>query len=119
MPMNECTDDKAIVYVQYYCKQDDTLKKKREAVGIISIGFFICCLYLLSLYYQQQASRLEYKLWDVNTVTVADFTTETLITQRMWDEFLKKPDVQNSSEPKIKLFEQHLRDEVEQMVQQE
>lgn len=118
-PANECNDEKALVYVQYFCKQPDTLRKKQEAVGIVCLGFFICCLYMLSLYYQKQASRLEYKMWDVNTVTAADFTTEAIISERMWEAFLERPEVQSSSEPKIKLFEQHLRDKVEEMVQQE
>jgi hypothetical protein len=84
VPANECTDLNSIMYVQYYCKQDDTLRKKQEALGIVCIGIFICCLFLLCLYYQQHSSRLEYKLWDVSTVTAADFTAETLISERMW-----------------------------------
>lgn len=91
------------MYMQYYCKQPDTLRKQRIALGIVCIGVFICLLFLLSLYYLQQTSRLDYKLWDINTVTVADFTAETYITQRMWEEFEKKHAVRGGLT--IKLFE--------------
>jgi hypothetical protein len=50
------------------------------ALAIVCIGIFMCLLFLLVLYYLQQTSRIEYKLWDVNTVTAADFTTEAFIS---------------------------------------
>jgi len=44
--------------------------------------------FLLSIYYQQQTALLDYKLWDVDTVTAADFTVETFFTPIMWETFL-------------------------------
>jgi hypothetical protein len=78
----------------------------------------ISLLYILSVWYQQQTARLDYKVWDVDTVTAADFTVETFFTVRMWQRFLEKQEAkkETSSAGKIRLFEDHLRKEVEEMV---
>jgi hypothetical protein len=47
----------------------------------------------LSLYYQEKTATLDYKLWDVDTVTAADFTVETFISRAQWERFLDQPDV--------------------------
>ena len=57
------------------------------ALGVVSLAILICFLYILSIYYQEQTARLDYKMWDVNTVTVGDFTVETIITSSMWRNF--------------------------------
>ena len=45
------------------------------------------------IYYQEKTSLLDYKLWDVNTVTAADFTTETFFTDEFWQSYLDRDDV--------------------------
>ena len=44
--------------------------------------------FLLTLYYLYKTSKLDYKLWDVDTVTAADFTVEAVISEKMWKNFL-------------------------------
>lgn len=59
-------------------------------------------------------------MWDVDTVTAADFTVETVFTERMWETFLNKEDVVNApNESRIKMFEELLRKEVEAIVSTE
>jgi hypothetical protein len=75
-----------MMYVQYLCIQDESVlnNKRRDALVVIALGIFISLLFLLSLYYQEKTAILDYKLWDVNTVTAADFTVETFISQPQW-----------------------------------
>lgn len=84
-----------MMYVQYFCQQteSDLNDKRRQALIVICLGIFISLLYLLSLHYQEKTAALDYKAWDVDTVTAADFTVETFITQAQWNSFLDLPDV--------------------------
>ncbi len=50
----------------------------------------MCFSFLLTLYYLYSTSKLDYKMWDVDTVTAADFTVETVISQEMWEKFKKQ-----------------------------
>lgn len=62
--------------MNYTCQQSDSeVKQKRK------LGLFICCVFIMiamifwiANYYLSRTSKLFYKLWDVNTVTAADFT---------------------------------------------
>lgn len=71
-----------MMYVQYFCEQSDSdlNDKRRQALIVICLGIFISLLFLLSLYFQEKTAILDYKLWDVDTVTAADFTVETFIS---------------------------------------
>lgn len=42
------------------------------------------------VYYLYETSKYDYKMWDVDTVTAADFTVEYIITEQAWRNFLKK-----------------------------
>lgn len=55
---------------------------------IVCIGIFICLSFLCAIYYLFETSKLDYKLWDVDTVTAADFTVESTISQQMWDNYV-------------------------------
>lgn len=37
----------------------------------------------------QSTAQLDFKLWDLSTVTAADFTVELVITKSMWKEHLE------------------------------
>jgi hypothetical protein len=71
------------------------------------------CFYL-AIYYQERINPLEYKRWDVDIVTVGDFTAETTITQAMWDNFQR-----DSGSSSITEFETCLRKAVEKMIASE
>lgn len=79
---SECTDDNALFYLQYFCIEDkeDITVKRQEALVIICLGIFISLIFLCAIYYLFETSKLEYKSWDVSTVTAADFTVESIIS---------------------------------------
>lgn len=84
--------DTSLFYYQYFCRQDDSdiTAKRQEALAIICIGIFICLVFLCGIYYLFETSKLDYKLWDVDTVTAADFTVESTISETMWNNFLQR-----------------------------
>lgn len=50
------------------------------------MGFFAMSCYMLMIFYLQNTAFLDFKLWDLATVTAADFTCELLIHKKMWEE---------------------------------
>eukprot|EP00347_Sterkiella_histriomuscorum_P007945 403346963 len=117
-----CINNRTLFYVQYFCKQldDDITLKRREALVVVSIGVFICLLFLCALYYLYETSKIEYKTWDVNTVTAADFTVECNIPQEMWNKFVEQyKDTIEPNETMINKFHDEFKLEVERVVQSE
>lgn len=94
--------------------------KRREALVVVSLGIFICLLFLCAIYYLYETSRLEYKTWDVNTVTAADFTVELNITKNMWDTYVYKfKDTLEPNKTLINKFHDDLKSEIEKIVSSE
>jgi hypothetical protein len=87
-----------VIYVQYFCSQDieDVNQKRHEALLISCIAIFICLVYLSVLFYFFESSKIDYKVWDVDTVTASDFTVESIITQQIWTSFLDSPEGKRS-----------------------
>jgi hypothetical protein len=54
-------------------------------------------------------------MWDVDTVTAADFTVEYQIPAKVWEDFLKLPEA-NHHDSKATAFENYLRTEFEKIV---
>jgi hypothetical protein len=50
----------------------------------------ISIIYLLMIYYLRATSHLDYKEWDVDTVTVADYSAQMKISDTMWNNFKKE-----------------------------
>jgi hypothetical protein len=73
---------------------------------------------MCTTYYLSKTSYIDYKLWDVFTVTAADFTVEFEITQSLWRKFLKTNEGQNA-DVKAVAFEACLKREFERIVSQE
>jgi hypothetical protein len=81
-----CWNPKSIIYLQYSCHQsleqeddagDSGLNPKREQGLFVScIGILISLLYLTCCYYLSTVASIEFKQWDVGTVTASDFTVE-------------------------------------------
>ena len=44
-------------------------------------------IFSYALYYLRYSALLEFKKWDVGTVTTADFTAQVTFTQGMWDKW--------------------------------
>ena len=56
----------------------------------------------------------------MNTVTAADYTTETFIADELWQDYLKRPDVQSlATKDIIKHFEGLLRTNLIEMLENE
>ncbi len=55
------------------------LHKKQLGVFVASSAIFMCFLFLLTTYYLSETASIDYKMWDVDTVTAADFTVEYLV----------------------------------------
>lgn len=82
----ECWDNESIIYLQYQCVQpinDDneqglpSLNRKRDQALLVScVGILISLLYLTCCYYLSKVAAIEFKQWDVGTVTAGDFTVE-------------------------------------------
>lgn len=85
--------------------------KKHEGLLIACLGLFICFVFMCTTYYLSQTSYIDYKLWDVFTVTAADFTVEYEITRSMWNKFLET-DEARLAEVKTVAFEAYLKDQV-------
>lgn len=49
-------------------------------MAIDCIGIFVAVVYLLAIFYLNSMSELEYKKWDISTLTTSDFTAEMIIT---------------------------------------
>lgn len=44
-------------------------------------------VFLIVVFYLQKTAKLDYQLWDVQTLTASDFTVEYVITEEMWNLF--------------------------------
>lgn len=62
-----------------------------EGLLISCIGVFIALIFLLMILFLQQTSNYEYKIWDIDTITAADFTVTYAITKEVWENFKKSP----------------------------
>ena len=87
---------------------------------VACLGIFISLVYLLVLYYQEKTAALDYKVWDVDTVTVADFTVETFFVDELWEQYLNREDVKRlEAKERIKHFEGLLREYLCSMLEKE
>ena len=75
--------------MQYYCEQtpDAVSEKRRVGLIIACLAIFSCYLFMLTTIYLKNTAYLDYKLWDIHTVTPADFTIVLEITQTMWNTY--------------------------------
>ena len=51
-------------------------------------------IYLLAIRYLKSSTQMLFKEWDIDTVTVADYTIAMKISKEMFAEYLLKDDVQ-------------------------
>jgi hypothetical protein len=64
-------------------------------------------VYLAVLYYFFESSKIDYKIWGVDTVAAYDFTADSIIAQYIWTNFLDSPEGK-SAENKLSAFLKHL-----------
>lgn len=75
----------------------------------------MCFVFMCTTYYLSKTSYIDYKLWDVFTVTPADFTVEYSVPQNVWETFCQMPE-SNLEESKAVAFESYLKKEFERIV---
>ena len=47
--------------------------------------FFFCIIFISCLYYRLQVNKLDYKEWDLKTVTIDDYSIELAIDDALFD----------------------------------
>lgn len=78
-----CTDTNNFFFLQFTCTQDDdTLNTKYGQVNIVAIcGLLSCFIYYISLHFLKRDSKLNRMGWDVQTITLADYSVELGISE--------------------------------------
>ena len=70
-----CVTKNSKIYIQYQCDKGQILNTQHhQALVIATLGLIICWAYGYTVYYLDKSSSLDFKAWDINTVTVSDFT---------------------------------------------
>jgi hypothetical protein len=59
---------------------------KRRVMYCAGAGvFFFCIVFISCLYYRLQVNKLDYKEWDLKTVTIDDYSIELAIDDALFD----------------------------------
>ena len=66
--------------------------KRVQGLAIVCLGIFVSLLFLLTHWYLKEAAVIDFKMWDVETVTASDFTVEYAITEEVWTHFKNRKD---------------------------
>lgn len=67
------------------------------------------------IYYLFKSSNTEYKIWDIDTVTAADFTVEYIIPEEAWETFKCSPEANPHN--MLVSFKHYIKDYIEKIVQ--
>lgn len=109
------------VYFQYMCQQTkETLDRKRvEGLIVTCAGLLVAATFYILIEYLQKTSDVDFKIWDVETVTASDFTVDFDIDERQWTQFQKLHYTKYKQEGGSLLlaFELYIRDEIEKLVE--
>lgn len=86
---SKCWDKDSIIYLQYQCQQDEAglTTKREEALLFTCMGIFICGVFLSTLFFLNKLADIDFKAWDVETVTAGDFTVTYAIPDEVWYNF--------------------------------
>jgi len=118
----ECTIDESLFYYQYECEQPvdgpQGLNEKRQQGLVVScIGVFVSLIYLTGMYYLSSVASIDFKAWDVGTVTASDFTVEYNIPKKVWTKFEDNHTDHTRAEGTD--FEDYLKKEFENIISQQ
>lgn len=86
----ECTYKDSSFFIQYSCTQPQSQlnSKYKEVSTIACLGVFVSLFYLVVLYFFKRNSKIQYKSWDMNTITPGDYSVEMEITHDQYRWFL-------------------------------
>jgi uncharacterized membrane protein len=87
---SNCKNIGTYFYLKVECELLPTsIKRNREvAIFIVFLGITMTLLYLLVLGYLEKVSKVDFKLWDINTCTVADYSVELQLPEQLWETYL-------------------------------
>jgi len=106
----ECLEESSRMYMQYSCDLEDVLISNQHIGLGASIAGIICCLmFSFLVYFLRKAAVLNYKLWDISTVTTADFTVQVTFSDKMWPKW--KEHIAANKNPKCS-FKEYFREEL-------
>lgn len=73
-----CLKGDNLVFATIKCYQNEELlsKKKQYAILFVSLGIFGCLLFNVVQYNRLVSNELDFKIWDMQTVTLNDYTVE-------------------------------------------
>ena len=85
----KCQSGHNMIFVQYACEMTEEQKfAKYEIISKATFTVLLCsAFFFITIYYMQHTSDLDGYMFDVSTVTAADYSVELDITKAMWDDF--------------------------------
>jgi hypothetical protein len=102
-----CTDENTKVFLQYNCDLGaDTYHNQKVGVLVAFLGMTMCLSYSYLIYYLRRASELNFKKWDVSSVTTADFTVQVTIREEIWKCW---KDAEASGNPPARTFKEYIK----------
>ena len=73
------------MYVQYACDFSSVLEEHQMiAILAICIGLIACFAFIYTIHYIRKAALINYKIWDLDTVTSGDFTVIVTLPPIIW-----------------------------------
>ena len=59
-------------------------KNQKVALLATTTGIVCSLIFAYTVYYLRYSAQLNFKEWDMDTVTTADFTVQINITEKIW-----------------------------------
>ena len=83
---NPCNSGKTIFFAQIRCIQEDDVLQQKQfyAFIFVAMGIFACIGYKSTMLYRLLSNDVDFSQWDINTVTVEDYSLEYAITDEIW-----------------------------------
>lgn len=77
------------MYIQVHCdvEKDDLVVAKKTSVIVVFIGMLMSLIFYLVVRFWQDMQDAEYKKWDIDTCTPADYTIKMSITDKQYETY--------------------------------
>ena len=83
--VESCYDKYNKIYISYQCDIEDQIETNNAVRMYVSFtGVIFSFFYVACIYYLKKSAHLNFKLWDNNTVTPADWTVMIRIPKDVW-----------------------------------
>ena len=87
---DRCLATNAKMYIQFTCDFAQ-IEGSQQKIGLLATTVTIigCFFFIALLNREEKVSIMNYKQWDFNIATVADFSVQLTLTPKMWTSWLK------------------------------